>query len=147
MGGIFPRGDLPPGPFSPSFPIPILRPRRERRDIIGRNRCASATLNGFRCARHVLYALTVCAAHAQYFVTRLCFPPGGTTSPYLPDEADIHPNASIGHSLPEMRRALTPAPHTLIAQVNRLLTPPQIPKLNSRPFFLNLKHHAGNVTQ
>ena len=121
---MFPRGDVPADPFDPVSPPPLVRAGRERRNISGRNRCASATLNNFRCTRHVLYPLTVCAVHAQYFLTHLCFPPGGTTCPHTPDVTDAQNNVLIDHTLPEMRRALTPPARLLISQINALAPPP-----------------------
>ena len=104
------------------FP-PLPRKTRERDPIARRNRCAPATLNGYRCTRQILYPMTVRAVHAQYFLTHLRLPHGGATSPHLHDTNDIRPNAALGFPTPEMRRAPTSQSLLFIQRVRNLFPP------------------------
>ena len=126
----FPRGEAPADPFLPTFPHHNPLETRVREPTTNRNRCAAAALSGFRCSHHILYPLTVCAVHAQYYTTHLRLPPGGTTTPQLPHKTDIDPNAILDFPTPEMRRIPTTQSLQLIQRVNN---PPPAPKPNATP--------------
>ena len=120
---LFPRGDAVTDPFAPIFPPQNPLETRLRTPANQRNLCASATLTGFRCVHHILYPLTVCAVHAQYFVTHLYLPPGGTTHPQIPHRNDVNNGGLIDFDTPETKRVPTTPTLRLIQKANSLRTP------------------------
>ena len=120
----FPRGEVSPDPFAPNYPPRNPLETRVRVPVTQRNRCASATITGFRCTYHILYPLSACAVHAQYFTTHLCLPPGGSPHPHTHNKRYIGENALIDLPTPEMRRVPTTQSLKLIQKANDLSPPP-----------------------
>ena len=98
-------------------PTPQTNKRRNRIDLTGPNRCASATLNGYRCMCHILYPLKICTIHARYFVSHRRLPIGGTTSPFVGHHCDTLSGIPLDRKTPEMLSPLTPEFLALLEEV------------------------------
>ena len=108
---------LRPISLPPPTPLREIRYNTPRTLPLGPNRCAAATLKGFRCCHHILHPLTVCEIHARFYLKHLYLPRGGPRAPNLPHINDFSTDLKLDHTTPEMLQPRTIQTTYIVRQV------------------------------